>query len=422
MRMTSIAVALLLSQCFVLTTEAQEEDAVQGQISVTHLTGHLYKLESNYVFSVNLMVSAGPDGLLLVDAGRSQTTEQLRAALDTLADGPVKYVVSTHSHGDHTGGNPAFGPEVILIAHENTARRMSGRYFALPPMTNLRAADISVAGDFSIQFNGEEIRFIHVPRAHTDGDLMAYFTGSRVLYAADLLFADLIPFVDLDLGGDVRNFADNLKRLCDTLPGDVIVVPGHGRNYSLDDVKAYCRMLEYTIALAQRALDEGTTAEAVLKDEHLAQWASWSHTFETTRMEYWIPCIFRSLQASDLSVPLSICEPLTRTLIADGATAAVEQYRRLKQTEPRRYNFGEGELNNLGYHLMWRQMMPEAQAIFDLTIQEYPESANAYDSMGEFYMTSGQNDLAVQFYEKSLAMDSTNANAVEMLRQLKGER
>jgi len=422
MRMMMTAVALLLLTCFVDTTEAQEEDPVQGQISVTRLTERLYKLESNYAFTVNLMVLAGPDGLLIVDAGVTQTAEQLRAALDTLADGPVKYVVSTHSHGDHTGGNSLFGPEVVLIAHENTARRMSGRYYALPPLSGVRAADISASSDFSIQFNGEEIRFTHVPGAHTDGDLMAFFTGSRVLYVADLLFADLIPFVDLGLGGDVQNYADNLKRLADTLPPDIVVVPGHGRNYSLDEVKAYCRMLEYTIGLAQRALEEGTAAEDVLKDEGLAQWAAWSHTFETTRMEYWIPCIFRSLQPSDQLVPLSICELLTRTLVSDGATAAVEQYRRLKQTEPQRYNFGEGELNNLGYQLMWRQMMPEAYAVFDLNLQEHPESANVYDSMGEYYMTSGQKELAIQFYEKSLEVDSTNANAVEMLRQLKGER
>jgi len=115
----------------------------------------------------------------------------------------------------------------------------------------------------------------------------------------------------------------------------------------------------------------------------------------------------------------SVCGPLTATLVRDGVQAAIAQYQALKQEQSTELNFHENELNTLGYQLMWRQMLPEAIAIFELNIQEHPESANLYDSMGEAYMNNGQKELAIQSYEKSLELNPENANAVEMLKKLR---
>ena len=402
-----------------VSSSAQQSDSTQAGVAVTKLAEHVYKLECNNQFSVNVVASIGPDGILLIDAGRPQTAEPLRKALDSLGGGSVKYVVSTHVHGDHTGGNQALDLSVTIMAHDFTARGLSGGYFALPSRPGTRGVDIAVNSDFSIFFNGEEIKLIHVPSAHTGGDLMAYFTQSNVLYVADLLFADMIPFVDLNLGGNVRNYADNVRRLADTLSSEVIVVPGHGRNLTVNDIREISRMLEYTCAKVGDAITDGKTPEEVLQDTALAQWASWSNTFETTRMEYLIPCIFRSFQSGTEALPPSICGPLTATIVSDGVQAAIAQYQTLKQNQSAQYNFHENELNMLGYQLMWRQMLPDAIAIFELNVREHPESANVYDSMGEAYMNSSQRELAIQSYEKSLELNPENTNAVEMLRQLR---
>jgi len=248
---------------------------------------------------------------------------------------------------------------------------------------------------------------------------MAFFPESKVLCLADLMFADMIPFVDLDLGGSVQNYVDNLRRLADTLSAEITIVPGHGRNLRVNDVKDYLQMLDYTCSQVRDAITAGRTADDVLKDTVLERWVAWSHTFETTRMSYWIPCVFRSFQSETQALPPSICEPLTATFVRDGVDAAIAQYQQLKEGHSSEYNFHENELNMLGYQLMWRQMLPEAIAVFQLNIREHPQSANVYDSMGEAYMNNSQRELAIQSYEKSLELNPENTNAVEMLRQLR---
>jgi glyoxylase-like metal-dependent hydrolase (beta-lactamase superfamily II) len=150
----------------------------------------------------------------------------------------------------------------------------------------------------SLFFNGEEIRLIRVPRAHTDGDLMVYFVKSRLLCMGDLLFAYQIPFVDMTVGGVPQNYADNIKRIADTLAADITIIPGHGPVRNVNDLKVQYEMLSYTTERVRRAIAAGETAEQVLQDPELVRWATWSHTFQTTRMEYWIPTLFLSYETS----------------------------------------------------------------------------------------------------------------------------
>jgi glyoxylase-like metal-dependent hydrolase (beta-lactamase superfamily II) len=390
-----------------------------SDVTVTKINDHLYRLSSAVGTPVNLMLSTGPDGMLLVDAGRAGTVDQLIAALDTLGNGNVEYIISTHSDGDHNGGNRALGNGATLIAHENTAQRLSGAYFALPPLPGRRVPDLRVTDDFSMIFNGEMIQFIHVPHAHTDGDLMAYFSESRVLYLSDLLLADLIAFVHPDFGGDALNYVENIKAILDTLPNDITLIPGHGPDYTLEQLRDYYKMLEFTSERVKEGRFRGETVEDVLLDDRLDQWNHWNGNIMTTHMETWIPDLFQSFSDSEHGRVVSVCEPMTRLLLNKGAEAAVAWYRQARQESPAGYACGVGELNNLGYHLLWRDHLDDAIEIFRLNIEVYPDNANAYDSMGEAYMTRGDKDLAITNYEKSLELDPSNQNARAMLDQLK---
>jgi cyclase len=409
---------LVVSLVVCAATNAQENKPADSVFSVTHVNDHLCIVESYAGFAVNFVVSFGPDGVLLVDAGRPETADRLVPFLDSLTHQPVNYVISTHSHDDHAGGNRAFGPEVRIVADSAAASRMSAGFFALPPLPGTRRVDITITKDTTWHFNGEEIRLTRVPKAHTEGDLMVHFVKSRLLCVGDLLFAYQVPFVDLAIGGSPQNYVDNIKRLADTLAPDITIVPGHGPTRTVDDIKVQYEMLSYTVERVKKALAAGETAEQVLQDPTLAQWASWSHTFQTTRMEYWIPCLFRSLKPSAEAWLPSICDPMTRIIMSSGVDSAVSFYKAVKTAQPPQYSFGENELNNMGYELMYRQMMSEAKAIFQLNVAEHPESGNVYDSMGEFYMNNGERALAIQFYRKSLEKDAGNANAVEMLKRL----
>jgi glyoxylase-like metal-dependent hydrolase (beta-lactamase superfamily II) len=412
---------LLLPLLFWLPANAQEDVVMEAGISVKAMNDHLYQMVSTFNEPVNLVVSSGPDGKLLVDAGRTQTIEQLSAALDTLGEGRVKYVISTHSHGDHTGGNQAFGDEVTMIAHENTARRLSGNYFALAPLPGRRTPDLGVTGDFSMTFNGEEIQFIHVPVAHTDGDLMAFFTESRVLFMSDLLFADMIVFSHLDLGGNALNYADNIKTIIDTLPEDITIIPGHGPNYTLDELREYYKMVEFTVERVKEGVARGESVEGILADERLNQWSHWDLPGELTSLERWITDLYQSTSAPDAAPVVSVCEPMTELILAEGIDAAVAWYRETKQSSPDDHNFGVDELNNLGYHLFWRDRLDDAIEVFKLNIEVYPENANAYDSMGEAYMNKGDTELAIENFERSLELNPDNTNATEMLVRLRSE-
>jgi cyclase len=401
------------------TVRAQEDKSADTVFKVTQLNDHMFTVEGGIGITANFVVSTGPDGVLLVDAGRPETVDLLRPFLDSLTEGPVRYVITTHPHDDHHGGNQAFGSEVCVVADSAGAAVMSGGYFALPPLPGTRKVDLLIARDTSIFFNGEEIRLIRVPNAHSAGDLMVWFPKSRILCVGDLLFDHQVPFVDLTIGGDPQRYADNMKRLADTLAPDITIIPGHGAPSTVVDLKEMSEMLRYTTDRVRRAIGVGETAEQVLKDERLTQWASWSRTFETTKMTYWIPCLFQAFQAAaDHPLP-SICQPLTEVIMSAGIDAALAKYRELKSLPTPQYSIDESDLNMLGYNLMWRQMMPAAEAIFALNVAEHPESGNAYDSMGEYYMNDGQTERAIQNYEKSLEKNPANANAVTMLGRLR---
>jgi glyoxylase-like metal-dependent hydrolase (beta-lactamase superfamily II) len=398
----------------------QHEPSTASGVTVSKINDHLYQLTCAGGTPVNLILSTGPDGMLLVDAGRASTVDQLIAALDTLGNGPVRYIISTHSDNDHNGGNRAFENGTTLIAHENTAQRLSGAYFELPPLPGRRVPDLRVTDDFSMIFNGETIQFIHVPLAHTDGDLMAFFSESRVLYLSDLLLADLIAFVHPDFGGDALNYVENLKAILDTLPADITLIPGHGPNYTLEQLREYYKMLEFTSERVRDGRLRGETAEDVLSDDRLNQWADWNGNIMTTHMKTWIPDLFQSFSDSEDGPLVSVCGPMTRLLLDEGVEAAATWYLRIRQESPAGYVYGVNELNNLGYHLLWRNRLDDAIEIFRLNIEAYPDNANTYDSMGEAYMTRGDKELAITYYEKSLELDPSNQNACAMLAQLKG--
>ncbi len=182
----------------------------------------------------NIGVSVGPDGILIVDDQYAPLADKIKAALKTLGEGKLKFVLNTHWHGDHTGGNAAFGPEAPVIAHENVRKRMAttqtNEFFkSTTPASPKEALPVITFGhSVSIHFNGEEIRAIHFPTGHTDGDSIIYFTTSNVIHMGDHFFTGRFPFVDLDSGGDVEGFTKNVGDVIAKLPAGVKIIPGHG--------------------------------------------------------------------------------------------------------------------------------------------------------------------------------------------------
>lgn len=388
------------------------------KVTVTKLADHIYMTTCKAEFETNQTVSAGPDGLLLVDVGLAKTAPALADTLKRLGNGRVRIVINTHAHDDHASGNHVFMDTATVIAQRNAAGNIGGGYYSLPPIRNDNSPTKIFDDTLTIHFNGEGVRLKHVPGAHTDGDIIVYFTGSGVVCVGDLIFPDNIPFIDLSLAGSPAGYIKNLQTLLDSYPPDVQYVAGHGRVYTRADLEKYCAAMVQMADLVHRAAAAGKTAEQMKTEKLLGAWESWNGPWATTTVDYLTEILYRETTASAGGLKPPIAAPLTATIVAQGIGPAVEQYHQLKKDRPSDFDFGEEGMNTLGYQLLSRGLINEAATIFRLNVEAYPASFNVYDSYGEVLLAKGDTTQAVINYKKSLELNPKNTNAVQVLSKL----
>jgi glyoxylase-like metal-dependent hydrolase (beta-lactamase superfamily II) len=264
------------------------------EIKATHVAGSVYMLEGG---GGNIGVSVGPDGVFVIDDQFAPLAEKIKAAIAKLDGGKIKFVLNTHWHGDHVGGNAEFGREALILAHTNVRKRLAteqtlfGR--KIDPLPREALPVITFDESLSIHFNNEEIRIVHFPGGHTDGDSVVFFTGSKVVHMGDLIFAGTFPFVDLEHGGDVVGYTENIDAIIGELPKDAQIIPGHGPLSNLDDLKAYHRMLVETTAVVRQRIAVGKTEQEIRTEGLPDEWSRWSGRFITT--DEWLGIVYRSL-------------------------------------------------------------------------------------------------------------------------------
>jgi cyclase len=282
-------IAILL---FVIPALAQQ-DFSKVEIKVTKVAGSVYMLEGS---GGNIGVSVGGDGILVVDDEFAPLADKIKAALKGLGAGKLKFILNTHWHGDHTGGNVVFGPEAPIIAQTNVRKRLAdgsnvpNRTVAPAPKDALPV--ITFDQSVSVHFNGEEIRVIHFPKGHTDGDAVIFFTGSNVVHMGDDFFNGMFPFVDLDSGGDVDGYVKNVGEVIAKLPADVKIIPGHGPLANVDDLKRFHQMLLATTDIVRKRIAAGKTLDQIKAEGFPAEWKTWGAGFVNT--DRWIATIHRS--------------------------------------------------------------------------------------------------------------------------------
>ena len=237
-------------------------------------------------------------------------------------------------------------------------------------------------------------------------------------FIGDIVLSETFPNADPAKGGDAQRLAEVLNALIQTFPPDTVFVAAHGKTLTMSGLRDYLEMVEETSAAVKKEIDAGNGLDAVLKARPLAAWARWESATVGPSIESWTTEVYASYSSSTIT---SICEPVTEALVNEGIDAAEQRYRRLKKMEADDWDFAEGQLNFLGYQLLQRSMVDEAISMFRLNVESYPESANPYDSLGEAYMVTGENDLAVANYERSLELDPSNENAEAVLKQLRDD-
>ena len=274
----------------------QQPDYSKVEIKTTKVAGNVYMLEGA---GGNIGVSVGEDGILIVDDQFAPLADKIKASLKTLGQGKLRFILNTHWHGDHTGGNAVFGPDTTIVAHDNVRKRLSteqkSEFFksTTPPSPKEALPVITFDQSLTVHFNGEEIRAIHFPNGHTDGDSVIFFTKSNVVHLGDDFFSGRFPFVDLESGGSVEGLTKNVGELITKIPAGAKLIPGHGPLSTIDDLKAYHRMLVETTGIIRQKI-EAKKSLAQMKSEGLpAEWNSWGTGFIKT--DLWIEIVYRSL-------------------------------------------------------------------------------------------------------------------------------
>lgn len=290
---------LVVSLLFAVTASAQT-DFSKVEIKATKVAGNVYMLEGA---GGNIGVSVGNDGLLIVDDQFAPLADKIRAALKGLADKKLHFILNTHWHGDHTGGNVAFGPEATIIAHDNVRKRLATEQRSTvfnrttPPSPKEALPVITFDQSLSVHFNGEEIRAIHYPKGHTDGDSVIFFTTSNVVHLGDDFFAGKFPFVDLESGGTVEGLTKNIGEIIAKIPPGAKLIPGHGPISTVDDLKSYHGMLQQTTEIVRGKISAGKTLDQIKSEGLPAEWAPWGTGFIKT--DRWVETIYKSLTAKN---------------------------------------------------------------------------------------------------------------------------
>lgn len=278
---------LLITVAILASFDASaQRDMSNVQIKTIPVAGNIHMLEGN---GGNIGVSTGPDGVLIVDDQFLPLAEKISAAIEKLDQGPIKFVLNTHWHGDHTGGNAHFGKKASIVAHANVRKRLADKSDtpkeALPVVTFENGA--------SVHLNGEEIRLIHLGPAHTDGDSIIHFTKSGVFHMGDLFFNGRFPFVDLGSGGDVAGLLKVIEAALEKVPADAKIIPGHGALATKADLEKYRDMLVETITLVKKAHADGKTLADVKAAGMPEKYKEWGTGF--INASRWLEFAYNSL-------------------------------------------------------------------------------------------------------------------------------
>jgi glyoxylase-like metal-dependent hydrolase (beta-lactamase superfamily II) len=240
------------------------------EIKTTQLSDHVYILEG---YGGNIGISVGDDGVIVIDDQFAALTPKIVAAIRTISKKPIEYLVNTHYHGDHTGGNANMHKEgATIIAHDNVRQRLETTPARDGSMRSEAALPVITFNDkMNVHINGEKVAIFHVDQAHTDGDALLYFTKSNVLHTGDLFFNKRYPYIDLDSGGSVDGYIEAIKHTLELINDDTKIIPGHGAVSNKKEYRENLVMLETLRSKVLAEIQKGKTEEEVVANKDITK-------------------------------------------------------------------------------------------------------------------------------------------------------
>jgi glyoxylase-like metal-dependent hydrolase (beta-lactamase superfamily II) len=259
---------LPLLYSFGMLIYAQGFDDVK--IETVKLSEHVYMLLGS---GGNIGVSVGEDGVFIIDDEFAPLTPKIMSAIKALSDKPIKFLVNTHWHGDHTGGNENMTKlGATIIAQDNVRKRLAETPNRDDSRRSKEALPVITFNDkLSVYINNEQVAIFHVEHAHTDGDAILYFTESNVLHTGDTYFSKRYPFIDLNSGGSVHGYIDAVKKSLILINEDTKIIPGHGTQSNKEEYKFFLSMLESLRANILAEIKKGKTEDEVANDASITK-------------------------------------------------------------------------------------------------------------------------------------------------------
>lgn len=258
------------------TALAQEQDFNQVEIETIPVAENIYMLVGE---GGNIGAVIGDDGIMLIDDQFAPLTEKIQAALDTISEEPVKFILNTHWHFDHTGGNENFGSAgAVIVAHDEVYTRMSTDQFItafdreVPASPPSALPKITYGDTITFHLNGQTIQGFHVETAHTDGDTVIYFPEANVIHAGDVYFNGIYPFIDTSSGGSITGIISAVDKILAIAGTETKIIPGHGALSNRAELETYREMLEDVKAKTETAISQGATLEEFIASKPTAQY------------------------------------------------------------------------------------------------------------------------------------------------------
>jgi len=259
---------------------AQQQDFSKVEVRAEKVADGVYMLIGA---GGNIGLSVGKSGTYVIDDQYAPLTDKILAAIRAITTDPVRFVVNTHWHGDHTGGNESMGKAgALVVAHENVRKRMSAEQFIAafgqktPPSPEGALPVVTFTDAVTFHWNGDEIRVFHVPPAHTDGDSVVHFVKADVVHMGDLFFNGGYPFVDVSTGGRVDGVIAAADRVLAGIGEKTRLIPGHGPLATKADLQAYRDMLKTLRERIAKLKAEGKTRDQAIAAkptaDHDAKW------------------------------------------------------------------------------------------------------------------------------------------------------
>ncbi len=256
---------LLFTLAIITSLWSQGQDRFEEvEITTTQITDQVYMLQGS---GGNILIQVSENEVVMIDSQFAPLSEKIKEAIKNITDSPIRYLINTHHHGDHTGGNVNFNTEkTTIIAHKNVLKRLQES-----DKEDCSFPEQTIDESYELSLPDENNLIIHVHNAHTDGDSFIYLTKSNVVHMGDVFFNGRYPYIDLKSGGSISGYIAAQKKVLSTINEDTKIVPGHGPLGTYNDLATYIPMLEDIKKNVKKAISNGKSRDEVEKNSSLTR-------------------------------------------------------------------------------------------------------------------------------------------------------